>query len=120
MKALAFGLGLALSGQVQADETYILTSISEGRSYGLLVVAPIEGCRAVRYLIREKGRLLGRSPPLAPGELAVVRLGRGFAEGEHRLEIVAAGCSVGNAAVRRVVLAKTSPDHGWRASLFLH
>ena len=52
MKALAFGLGLALSGQVQADETYILTSISEGRSYGLLVVAPIEGCRAVRYLIR--------------------------------------------------------------------
>jgi hypothetical protein len=121
MKALAFGLGLALAGPAQAEETYLLTSISETRSYGVMVVAPTDGCRAVRYLIRDARGVLGRSPTLGPGEMAVVRLGRGFAAGEHVLRITSSGCagSVGARSVwaRRVVLAKSSPDHGWRAGL---
>ena len=58
---------------------------------------------------------LGHTQPLAPGELGVVRMGEGFAAGEHELTIAAEGCYTRPAATRRVTLAKLSPDHGWRA-----
>jgi hypothetical protein len=59
---------------------------------------------------------LGHTPPLLPGELAVVRMGRGFPEGVNRVTVASVGCEAHPAATRRVVLAKASPDHGWRAA----
>ena len=91
-------------------------STSGNRSYGLLVAAPETGCHHVRFRIEgAKARLLGQSPPLAPGELAVVRMGRGFPEGQNWVTIASVGCDTPPAAVRRVTLAKAGPDHSWRA-----
>ncbi|NJM82775.1 MAG: hypothetical protein HC844_09965 [Tabrizicola sp.] len=96
---------------------YRLTSVSDQKAYGLLLAAPAESCKRVSYRVADaSGGHLGHTPPLLPGELAVVRMGRGFSEGEHLLRIEARGCAAGPAASRRVVLAKTSPDHGWRAA----
>ncbi|MEZ5798454.1 MAG: hypothetical protein R3D63_13830 [Paracoccaceae bacterium] len=119
MKRLGMFLGLALiGGAARADEQlFLLTSVSETRSYGVLVLAPDKGCGAMRFLVYADGALLARSPTLAPGEGAVVRLGNGFAEGEHLLRIETAGCADQPFTGRRVVLKKTSPDHGWRAGL---
>jgi hypothetical protein len=95
---------------------YRLTSTSELRSYGVLIAAPETGCRYVRFRVdREGASFLGHTPPLGPGELAVVRMGRGFVEGIHNLTISSEGCAARPAATRRVTLAKTAPDHGWRA-----
>lgn len=96
--------------------TVSLSSLSEQQSYGLLLAAPETGCRRVRFRVEEAGVLLGQTPPLGPGELAVVRLGRGFPKGQVRLRIAAIGCDRPPAAMRRVTLAKMSPDHGWRAA----
>jgi hypothetical protein len=95
---------------------YRLTSTSELRSYGVLIAAPDTGCRFVRFRVDGDGEaFLGHTPPLAPGELAVVRMGQGFVEGSHTLTISSEGCAARPAATRRVTLAKASPDHGWRA-----
>lgn len=92
-------------------------SVSESRSYGLLIAAPDSGCQHVRFrVLDDRTRFLGHTPPLAPGELVVVRLGRGFPEGENRLTVASVGCDAQPAATRRVVLAKIGPDHGWRAA----
>jgi hypothetical protein len=94
-----------------------LHSVSETKAYGLLLAAPAEGCRRVRYRVEgADAQPLGQTPPLSPGEIAVVRIGKGFAEGEHTLTIAVDGCRVLPAKARRVTLAKTSPDHGWRAT----
>jgi hypothetical protein len=94
-------------------------STSVHRSYGLLVAAPDTGCRHVRFRIEDDtARLLGQSPPLAPGELAVVRLGRGFPQGRNLVTIASVGCDKPPAAIRRVILAKAGPDHSWRAQGF--
>jgi hypothetical protein len=94
-------------------------STSDSRSYGLLVAAPDSGCAHVRFRVHGTGaRLLGQSPPLAPGELAVVRIGRGFPEGENQVTIASVGCDTPPAAVRRVILANVGPDHSWRAQGF--
>lgn len=94
-------------------------STSEDRSYGLLVAAPDGGCRHVRFRIHDDhARLLGQSPPLAPGELALVRLGRGFPQGSNLVTVASIGCDQPPAAIRRVILAKAGPDHGWRAEGF--
>jgi hypothetical protein len=96
--------------------SYSLTSTSEMRSYGVLIAAPDGGCRFVRFRVeRQDAEFLGHTPPLRPGELAVVRMGRGFVEGNHELTISSEGCAARPAATRRVTLAKTAPDHGWRA-----
>lgn len=92
------------------------SSVSEERSYGILIAAPDQGCRHVRFRVEGGGRFLGQTPPLGPGELAVVRLGTGFATGKTRLLIAPVGCNQPPAAALRVVLAKVAPDHGWRAS----
>lgn len=124
---LLAGLCLAFSQSVGADTAscdgarcatlYNLTSTSETRSYALLIAAPETGCRRVRFRVEGEGEtFLGHTPPLAPGELAVVRVGRGFASGQHRLTIASEGCQTAPAALRRVTLAKLSPDHGWRAA----
>ncbi|WP_374431279.1 hypothetical protein [Tabrizicola sp.] len=123
---LAAGLVLALSPPLAADPatcgwnacptTISLTSVSAQRSYGLLLAAPEAGCRRVRFRVEGAGVVLGQTPPLDPGELAVVRLGRGFPAGPVRLRIAAIGCDSPPAATRRVTLAKLSPDHGWRAA----
>jgi hypothetical protein len=92
-----------------------LTSVSATKSYGLLLGAPEDGCRRVRYRVETGARdFLGHTPPLAPGEVAVVSMGQGFAEGTHALTIAAVGCDQAPALARRVTLKKLSPDHGWR------
>ena len=94
----------------------LFASSSDSRSYGLLVAAPDSGCRRVRFRIEgAKARLLGQSPPQAPGELAVVRMGKGFPQGRNWVTIASVGCDTPPAAVRRVTLAKAGPDHSWRA-----
>jgi hypothetical protein len=123
---LLAGLCLALAPPVAAESLrcaagcrteYQLTSASDTRRYGILIAAPDAGCRRVRFRVADERSVpLGQTPPLAPGELAVVRIGRGFAQGVHLLTIDAEGCASGPAATRRVTLAKRSPDHGWRSS----
>jgi hypothetical protein len=103
-------------GQSVCPTTISIASASEQRLYGLLLAAPETGCRHVRFRVEGTGVFLGQTPPLEPGELAVVRLGRGFPEGQVRLWIAAIGCDRPPAAMRRVTLAKMSPDHGWRAA----
>jgi hypothetical protein len=94
------------------------SSSSASRSYGLLIAAPDSGCRHVRFRVEGAGAaFLGHTPPLAPGELAVVRLGRGFPEGRNWLKVAAVGCKTHPATLRRVVLAQQGPDHSWRAAL---
>jgi hypothetical protein len=96
---------------------YRLSSDSDLRSYGILIAAPDSGCARVRFRVETAAAgFLGHTPPLGPGELAVVRLGRGFSPGEHWLTIASEGCESTPAATRRVILAKASPDHGWRLS----
>lgn len=94
-------------------------STSDSRSYGILLAAPDSGCRHVRFRVEgTSSRFLGQSPPLAPGELAVVRMGRGFPQGKNWVTIASVGCDTAPAAIRRVILAKTGPDHSWRAQDF--
>lgn len=103
------------AGACGADVT--LVSVSDLKRYGLLIAAPDEGCRRVRFRIEgPDAGLLGRTPPLRPGELALVRFARGFAQGPHPLVVTAEGCGVTPAAARAVTLAKAAPDHGWRAA----
>lgn len=111
--ALAEESGCHLRGCTTAVS---FASVSDSRSYGLLIAAPESGCRHVRFRVEEKGSLLGQTPPLGPGELAVVRLGRGFPAGETRVTVASVGCDAHPAAWRRVVLAKLAPDHGWRGA----
>ena len=123
---LLAGLVLAFPGMLHADETRChlkgcmmevrFASVSDNRSYGILIAAPESGCRHVRFRIEGDGRVLGQTPPLAPGELAVIRMGRGFPAGENQVTVASVGCDAQPAAWRRVVLAKLSPDHGWRAA----
>ena len=100
--------------------TYQLASVSDSKSYGLLLEAPISACGRVRYSVSDGSGVLGRSPTLVPGALAVVRIGGGFAEGSHGLTIATsggkAGCASAPIRVRRVTLGKASPDHDWMAS----
>lgn len=119
------GLLLALSQPVHArDESCTLhgcltpisfQSVSVGRSYGLLIAAPDSGCRRVRFRVEGVSGMLGQTPPLGPGELAVVHMGQGFPEGQNMVVIAAIGCKTAPAATRRVTFAKMAPDHGWRA-----
>ncbi|MFM7445454.1 MAG: hypothetical protein ACKO2N_16355 [Tabrizicola sp.] len=120
------GLCLVFASPVLADASacqsecktqYQLTSASDTRRYGILIAAPEAGCRHVRFRVADERAVpLGQTPTLAPGELAVVRIGRGFTQGVHLLTIDTLGCDAGPAATRRVTLAKRSPDHGWRSS----
>lgn len=125
MPLLAAGLILALSPSLRAEESCMrgdcpthvrFTSHSESRSYGLLITAPDDGCRRVRFRVEVRGRRVGQTPALGPGERAVVGIGRGFPEGLTEVVVVAVGCRAAPAAIRRVTLAKVSPDHGWRAA----
>jgi hypothetical protein len=112
----------ALADQIPCtDQTcrqvFHLTSVSETKSYGLLLAAPAQGCARVRFRVETLARVfLGHTPALAPGELAIVRIGHGFAEGGTELLIAAEGCPSPPALMRRVTLAKRSPDHGARAA----
>lgn len=92
-------------------------SSSERHSYGLLLAAPMSGCLRVRFRVTHvHAGFLGQSPPLAPGQLAVVRLGRGFPQGENRVTVASVGCDAPPAETRRVILANTGPDHSWRSA----
>lgn len=124
---LLAGLTLAMSLPVQAggDGCFLqgcptavqFHSVSEGRSYGLLIAAPESGCRHVRFRVMGRDAVfLGNTPPLAPGELAVVRMGMGFPAGENQVTVDSVGCNSPPSATRRVVLMKDAPDHGWRAA----
>jgi hypothetical protein len=95
-----------------------LASVAEEKPYGLLLRAPEAGCRKVRYRVETAdARLLGKTPVLTAGEVAVVRIGTGFHAGDHALIVRAEGCGVSPDLFRRVTLRKASPDHGWRAAL---
>lgn len=97
--------------------SFLLSSTSGHSRYGILIAAPDTGCRRVRFRVEDDGAVfLGHTPPLGPGELALVRMGQGFAPGKHVLTIAAEGCATMPAAARRVRLAKLSPDHGWRGA----
>jgi len=97
--------------------SFLLFSTSELRKYGVLIAAPDTGCRRMRFRVETLGKIfLGHTPPLGPGERAVVRMGRSFPAGEHMLSIATEGCAALPATTRRVTLAKLSPDHGWRAA----
>jgi hypothetical protein len=101
------------------NRSFTLTSVSATKSYALLVAAPETGCRRVRFSVSSaSGRRLGQTGALAPGELGLIRIGRGFAAGPTDLSIVASGCKLLPSMVRRVTLSKTSPDHGARASRY--
>jgi len=107
----------ALCARANCAYDFQLASVSETKSYGLLMAAPRTGCGHVRFRVETAAHgFLGRTPPLAPGEVAVVRMGPGFAEGVHALTIMAEGCSTAPSLVRRVTLDKPSPDHGVRSS----
>jgi hypothetical protein len=94
-----------------------IASVAEAKVYGLLLAAPRTGCRRVRYRVETASlRLLGKTPALRAGEMAVVRIGAGYAEGEHTLFVSAEGCASVPQLSRRVTLRKASPDHGWRAA----
>jgi hypothetical protein len=94
-----------------------LSAVSDLGRYGILIAAPDSGCNRVRFRIEiEGGGFLGQTPPLAAGELAVVRFGQRFARGDHALTIAADGCDTLPAATRLVTLQKASPNHGWRAA----
>ncbi|MFN6925580.1 MAG: hypothetical protein ACK4P8_08005 [Tabrizicola sp.] len=94
-----------------------LASTSDFGSYGILIIAPDSGCGRLRFRVEgPSGDFLGHTPPLGPGQLAVVRIGQRFPVGEYLLTIVAEGCAAIPASVRKVTLAKLSPDHGWRAA----
>lgn len=118
--ALFFSLPVAAEPGPCKDQPctqeFALESASAERSYGVLIAAPDTGCLRVRYRVEsvEHG-FLGHTPPLAPGESAVVRMGNGFAEGVHALTIAPEGCQKSPALARRVLLHKHSPDHAWRA-----
>ncbi|MFN3575990.1 MAG: hypothetical protein ACK4TJ_03215 [Tabrizicola sp.] len=123
---------LALANTAQADRfsracaphgcrtTVLFASTSDNRSYGLLVAAPETGCDRVRFRIEhDRAGVLGQSPPLAPGELAVIRLGRGFPQGANRVTIASIGCDAPPAEARRVILANAGHDHSWRSGRIL-
>jgi hypothetical protein len=99
--------------QKRSDTEFVLTASSDLRSYGVWVAAPEKGCRVVRYTVASAGRTLGHSPPLRPGDGALIRIGRGFSVGVHLLDVIGIGCDAAPAEARRVLLGKTSPDHSW-------
>lgn len=122
---VAFASPSAASGPDQAvcagwghcpPYTYTLASFSAARSYGVLVAVPDDmTCDLVRFRIRRPGgRTLGMTPPLLAGDVAVLRMGSGFASGNHDLLIEASGCALHPSEARRVLLGRQSADHGWR------
>lgn len=95
-----------------------MASVADDKVYGLLLEAPDAGCRRVRYRVETAARLLlGKTPALVAGEIAMVRIGNGFQRGAHTLIVTAEGCGKAPVLSRQVTLRKTSPDHGWRAAL---
>lgn len=122
MKALLFAgvcAAFAMSAPVCSEPQqrsvtdFVLTASSDLRSYGVWVAAPAKGCRVVRYVVASAGRTLGHSPPLRPGDGALIRIGRGFAMGDHVLDVTGIGCDDPPAEARRVLLGKSAPDHSW-------
>jgi hypothetical protein len=113
MKALLLVLWPVLCGPALGDTTFVMSSTSEKVRYGLLVMAEND-CAQSRVTVQTADSVW-RSATLGPGEIAVVQMGQGFAVGDHRLTVNAAGCRGYVHAARSVVLGKLSPDHGWRA-----
>lgn len=101
--------------------SFELTSASDRAQYGVLVRSPDQiACQSVQFIVSSDDRgIMGRTLPLQAGDVQVVRIGRGFTAGTHDFQIRASGCPVQPEQVRRVRLAKASPDHGWRAVAFL-
>ena len=112
---------VACDGAICGPLSIRLTSVSDDARYGLLVTSPADiACGSVQFIVSDMRRgVVGRTRALRPGEMQVVRIGQGYAPGDHDLQITASGCPVQPAQVRRVRLGKASPDHGWRAALVL-
>jgi hypothetical protein len=97
MKSMRAGVGLLLllagsaKPQPQTCDRSICTymvriaSVADDKVCGLLMGAPEAGCRLVRYRVETAGRRrLGKTPVLAAGEMAVVRIGNGFRRASTR------------------------------------
>jgi hypothetical protein len=119
------GLLTLLAGSAHSDtctrapcpQVIQIAALAEEKTYGLLLRAPEDGCRRLRYRVETVGQvLLGRTPALAAGEVAVVRIGRGLHPGANDFLVIAEGCSKAPDLMRRVTFSKASPDHGWRAA----
>ena len=122
LTTLAFAEGAPCAGWGRCPAyQYSFLSTYADRSYGVLVTAPEKmPCSMVRFLVRRPGAgRLGLSEPLTSGQLAVLRVGRGFAPGNHHLMIEAVGCAMHPGIARPVLLNRASPDHSWRAGLIL-
>ena len=130
MKSLIAGFGLLylISGPAVADHypcttlacptPVELVSLDDGKAYGLLLAAPPAACRRLRYRVESADHdLVGLTLTLQPGEMALVRMGSGFAKGPHTLLVQAEGCDLAPVLARQVTLRKRSPDHGWRATM---
>lgn len=114
MKSLLAWFSLWLASPALSEHTrFVLTSTSDAIAYGVLVAVPTTDCAAARVVVRAAGGSW-RSATLAPGEQAVIRLGPGFKPGSHPATVEVLGCDEPAHALRRVTLAKPSPDHGWR------
>ena len=95
-------------------------SVSDAAGYGVVLSAPHDlVCPDVRYrLLAADARAPLDSPPLGAGDVAVLRVGAGFAEGDHALLLVTEGpCTAHAVGVHPVRLSKPWPDHGWRTPL---
>jgi hypothetical protein len=84
----------------------------------MLMTLPADApCAVARIVVFDANhRPLGQSGLLVPGQQGRVRLGQGFAVGEHQLNLRVSGCDAKAVSVRRITLNKASPDHGWRSS----
>ncbi|MGL5009141.1 MAG: hypothetical protein ACRC6I_04620 [Paracoccaceae bacterium] len=101
---------------------FTLSSVSSTARYGVLVqTAATPDCTTVQFVIADGAAgVVGQTMALQPGAVQVVRIGAGYAEGEHALRVTASGCQAQPAVLRRVTLGKRSPDHGWRAAAVLY
>ena len=119
-----FALSMALGGQAWADpdtafQQIGFASYSEAKTYGVYIMAAANlRCPFVRYRLTAPG-LRVQTRPLRAGQAQMLRLGAGFAAGDHLVQIEAIGCDTAPVVARRVVLHKASPDHGARALRYI-
>lgn len=120
----ALMLGLALPLPLGADpaltgmEVTVRFHVPDAeRRYGILLRAPeTMGCPLVRYRIEGSG-MARVSTGLAAGEVGLVRLRGALPAGPAVLVVAPLGCEARPELAHRVILGKSSPDHGWRAGL---
>jgi hypothetical protein len=108
-----------LGSYCAAHQSIAFYSVNDGKPYAILLRAPESlACPDVRYrLIDAEARLVGDTPPLAQGQIAVLRIGQDYARGPHSLTVMTEGpCEARPQLLRPLRLNKPSPDHSWRSN----